>query len=106
MSKTFTYTKITSQYYLDYTDEWEQDCVDFDYEVEDEDLLPKLSQILFNYYFRAHKEIFDSEEKEELFKRQLEQLIEENDLIEPLADQYEDNLKDMFEQKAMEWYDD
>ena len=104
MSKTFRYTKITGQYYLDYTDEWEEDGVEFDYEVEDEDLLPVIVDLIFDAYFGDDKLVMKDKEFEKLLKQKLSTLIEENDLIGVIAEQYESTLKEIFEKEAMEFY--
>lgn len=106
MSKTFRYKKITGQYYLDYTDEWEEDGIEFDYEVEDNDLFPEIVDLVFEEYFGDDKSICETNEHKKAFKERLKKLIDENDLIGSFADQYEDTLKDMFESEAMEWYND
>jgi hypothetical protein len=104
MSKTFTYTKTTGHYFCIASDEWEEDGVDFDYEVEDRHLLPKIVDLLFNDYFGDDKVICESEERTKEVKERLTRLVEESDLIGTFADQYEDTLKDIFETKALEMY--
>lgn len=104
MSKTFRYTKITGQYYLHYTDEWEEDGIEFDYEVEDEELLPEIVDLVFDDYFADDKVVCDSEEKTKSVKENLRRLFEENDLIGVIVEQYESTLKEIFEKEAMEFY--
>lgn len=99
MSKTFTYTKITGHYYCMASDEWEEDGVDFDYEVENDDLLPEIVDLLFEEYFDG---IGDKNATKEAIKK----MLNENDLVEVFADLYEDTLKDIFEDEAMECYND
>lgn len=106
MSKTFRYTKITGHYYCQYSDEWEEDGVEFDYEVDDDQLLPEIVDLLFEDYFGDDKLICDSEERTKEVKERLARLIEESDLIGTFADQYEDSLKDIFQNEALEWYND
>lgn len=100
MSKKFRYTKFTKYHYCEFSDEWEEDGVEFDYEVEDEDLLPEIVDLVFEEYFS------DRDYNEDLVKEKLQTIIYENDLIVTFADQYEERLKDIFEKEAMEWYND
>lgn len=104
MSKTFRYTKITGQYYLDYTDEWEEDGIEFDYEVEDEELLSEIVDLVFEDYFADDKVVCNSEEKTKAVKENLRRLFEENDLIGVISEQYESTIKEIFEKEAMEFY--
>ena len=106
MSKTFKYTKFTGHYYCQYSDEWEEDGIEFDYEVEDDELLPEIVDLVFEEYFGDDKAICESEERANDVKERLMLLIEENDLIGAFADEYEETLKDIFEKEAMEWYND
>lgn len=100
MSKKFRYTKFTKYHYCEFSDEWEEDGVEFDYEVEDEDLLPEIVDLVFEEYFS------DRDYNEDLVKEKLQTIIYENDLIVTFADQYEERLRDIFEKEAMEWYND
>lgn len=106
MSKTFRYTKFTGHYYCQYSDEWEQDGVEFDYEVEDKDLLPEIVNLLFEDYFEGDKNYCDNEQVVKAIKENLKRMVEESELIEVFADQYEETLKDIFEDEAMERYND
>ena len=106
MSKTFRYTKFTGHYYCQYSDEWEEDGVEFDYEVEDRDLLPVIVDLVFDDYFGDDKVVCDSEERTQEVKERLTRLIDESDLIGAFADQYEDTLKDIFQDEALDFYND
>ena len=86
---TFTYTKITNTYYLSDTDEWEEDGIEFEYEISDSELERELKPIIEKEYGVGAW-----------------QMIDDLDLIEEVAERYEDELKDIFEQEAMEWYND
>jgi hypothetical protein len=98
MSKKFTYTKITGHYYCKHSDDWEKYGVDFDYEVDNYKLLPKVVDLVFKDYFGECNE-------KEAVKTALANFIDEHDLVETLADNYEDTLKEMFKDSAMEWYE-
>jgi hypothetical protein len=94
MSKTFKYTKITSRYYLDYTDEWEEDGIEFDYEIDDYDLMNEIMPIIMREYF----------EGQDGLEEQIIEFIVHNDLVGFFADKYETELHDIFEKEAMDWY--
>lgn len=99
MSKTFRYTKFTGHYYCQYSDEWEEDGVEFDYEVEDSKLIPVIVDLLYDEYFK-------NGDDEDFVKETLARIIEEKDLVGGFAYYYEEDLHDIFEKEAMEWYDD
>lgn len=105
MSKTFRYTKFTGHYYCQYSDEWEEDGVEFDYEVDDDDLLRELVGLTFEEYFDK-KEIRDNKETEKAVKESLKRFIDEHEIIDILADCYEDELKEIFRDEALEFYND
>lgn len=94
MSKTFTYTRITSQYYLDYTDEWEEDGEDFDYEVDDDKLMDAVIELIKRDFFGC-----------KVSPDALSDFIAETDILDRLVDNYEDELKAMFKQEAFDYYD-
>lgn len=93
MSITFTYTKITGQYYLDYTDEWEEYGVDFDYEVSEDKLLDAVVDLLKDEYLKNMK------------REEIETFIKDFDLLESLVESYIYELREMFEQEAFESYE-
>ena len=92
--KTFTYTKITGHYYCQYSDEWEEDGVEFDYEVEDDRLLDVVVDLLYYEQFEG-----------KVTKEELIEFIEEFDLLDKIADGYEEQLKDIFEKEAFDSYE-
>jgi hypothetical protein len=106
MGKTFRYTKITGQYYCAYNDDYEQDGVEFDYEVEDEQLLPVLVDLMFGDYFGEDRVVLDDENLTKLVKENLKRMIDEQELVETLADNYEETLKEIFQDEAMDFYND
>jgi hypothetical protein len=85
----FTYTKITGHYFCKASDEWEEDGIEFTYEPTTEQLKSEV------------KELITRDFGEEAWK-----MVEELDLVECIAVFYEEELKDIFEQEAMEWYND
>ena len=106
MSKKFNYTKMTGHYYCQYSDEWEEDGVEFDYEVEDKDLLPHIIELVYNDYFGENDLLCDNEERINAIKEELRRFINDTDLIEPLSDSYEHILKDIFQQEAFDFHND
>lgn len=85
----FTYTKITGHYFCKASDEWEEDGIEFTYEPTREQLTSALQPIIEKGYgFCAW------------------QMVDDLDLIEEVAEMYEEELKDIFEQEAMEFYND
>lgn len=104
MSKTFRYTKFTGHYFCKYSDEWEQDGVEFDYEVENKDLLPEIANLLYEEYFADDEDFRGNFEIEKSIKEKLAEIIENHDLVDDFADDYEDTLKDIFQNEALEFY--
>ena len=92
--KKFTYTKITGHYYCQYSDEWEEDGFDFDYVVEDDRLLDVVVDLLYYEQFEG-----------KVTKEELIEFIEEFDLLDKIADGYEEQLKDIFEKEAFDSYE-
>lgn len=104
MSKTFRYTRIDSRCYDCYKDRYEEDGVDFDYEVENSELLPVLVDLMFDDYFGEDSVVCENEELKKSVKEKLSKLIDEQDMTSMLADNYEDSLKEIFRDDAMDWF--
>ena len=96
MSKTFKYIKITSQYYLHYTDEWDEDGVEFDYEVSDYDLMEAIMPLVMSEYFLGQDQVEDM----------VREFIVSNDLVDFFAERYEDELHEIFKDEAFDYYND
>jgi hypothetical protein len=62
--------------------------------------------LVFEDYFESNELYCDNQEIVKSIKENLTKMIEESDLIETFADQYEEPLKDFFEEEAMEFYED
>ena len=97
MSKIFTYTKVYAKYYDRKRDDYEEYGCEFDYEVDNKDLLEVVIALIIDDYFEgvATKELTLG----------LKHLIEEFDLLDELVEGYEDSLKEVFEQEALDSYD-
>lgn len=100
MSKKFRYTKFTGHYFCKYSDEWEEDGVEFDYEVDNDELLPEIVELIFKDYFS------DEDYSEKSVKEKIEEIITNSDLVDWFADLYEEELKDIFKKEALEFYED
>ena len=85
----FTYTKITGHYFCQSSDEWEEDGIEFTYEPSDVSIQSMTRQLVVRDYGYAAWEA-----------------IKGLDLIEETAERYKDELKDIFEKEAMQFYDD
>ena len=86
---TFRYTVIKESCYLEQTDEIEEFGDEFEYEPTIYELERELQPLIErDYGFCAW------------------QMVDDLDLVEEVAERYEEELKDIFEQEAMEWYND
>ena len=97
--KKFTYTKITGHYYCQYSDEWEEYGCEFDYEVDNEDLFDAVVDLLIEDYF-------ESIDVTNNVRQKLRCMITDFDMLDEFADAYEDSLREMFEEEALENYED
>lgn len=104
MSKTFRYTRINSRCYDSYRDSYEEDGVDFDYSVDNDEMLPVIANFLFEDYFENNPQIVENKELTKSIKEGIRQMIKENDLIDIFAETYEDGLKETFRDDAMDWF--
>jgi hypothetical protein len=104
MSKTFRYTRINSRAYDSYRDSYEDDGVDFDYSVDNDEMLPVIANFLFEDYFENNPQIIENKELTKSIKEGIRQMIKENDLIDIFAETYEDWLKEIFRDDAMDWF--
>lgn len=91
MSKTFRYAKTINIIYLKDIDEYSEDIEFFEYEVNDEDLCAAIADLIYNDYF--YEQNYD-------IVKILYDFILDFDMINDLADYYEDELKDKFRKEA------
>ena len=104
MSKTFTYFKKTGEIY-GRDGEWDGDeGLDFEYEVEDEDLLEGIAYCVFNEYFRNKSELSLEVGFCSAVKQGIYEFLKDFDDTKFLEDKYEDELKEYFEDKALDYY--
>ena len=93
MSRIFTYTKVTGMYLCADSDEWEEDGTDFEYRVDDDELLDAVVDLIHEKYFDKN-----------MNKEQLRDFIESLDLLDILVDKYENDIKDYFQDIAIKSY--
>ena len=106
MSKTFRYTRITSREYDCYKDKYEEYGDEFEYEVENMDLLPVIVDLLFEEYYEVNNAICENEELVKSIKKSIKNMVGDFDLTEHFADAYENELKEIFRDEAMDWAND
>lgn len=104
MSKTFRYTRVMSRTYDSYRDSYEDDGIEFDYEVSNDELLPVIVNILFEDYFEKNKQIAENRELVRAVKASIKEMVTVNDLVDIFVEAYEDDLKEIFRDDAMDWF--
>lgn len=102
----FSYTKITKQVYLENTDEYEDFGDEFEYEPSDEDLIEAITDCIYDDYLREKTELSLNTSFVMIEKEFIERFITDFDLVDKLTDIYENELKEWFEQEAMDFYND
>lgn len=95
MSKIFKYDRVIGEYYISASDEYEYESEEFIYEVSDEDLMEEVVNIIYAQYFKGNKE------NAEQVKLGIKAMIKDNELLETLVENYEYDLKDIFENEAL-----
>ena len=101
MSKTFEYFKKTGEL-RDMLGEWDGDeGFEFEYEVEDDELLDAVVDLVYEDYFMK-TELADRCDYAVAVKRGLKKFIEDNDNLDELVEDYEDELKEYFEEEALD----
>ena len=105
MSKTLKYTKITSSMYLEGTDEVEEFGEDFEYEVDDKDLIEAFAHIIYDCHFNG-KEMKEYQSFYSQALQGLKSFLEDNDyLLDDLFERYEEEILEYFKDEAMDCYE-
>ena len=113
--KTFTYTKQCGpSYYSHQTDEEFYEEKEFDYTVNNDEIKDAISDIIFENHFKnIISNIPELKENSDLRKnmfrninKAIQNMINNCDLEDSLSEFYEDELKDYFEQDAMDSWGD
>jgi hypothetical protein len=99
MSKIFKYDRVIGEYYILASDEYEYESEEFSYEVSDEDLMEEVVNIIYAEYFKGYFK--GDKEKAEQVKLGIKAMIKDNELLETLVENYEYDLKDIFENEAL-----
>ena len=100
MEKTFTYQFETKQY----GDEYDYD--EYEYTVDNDELKTAIVDELFYTYFKKEERLKFSVNQMCAIKNALKNLTDDNDNWEDLADDFESELKEHFEDNAYEKYKD
>lgn len=105
MSKTLKYTKITSSMYLGYTDEVEEFGEDFEYEVDDKDLIEAFAYIIYDNYFNG-KEMREYQSFYSQALQGLKSFLKDHDyMLDDLCEYYEEEILEYFKDEAMDSYE-
>lgn len=103
----FNYTKITTDYCDEATDNHEQYGEDFSYEPREADLEKELVKIVTDYYILDNFfETEFTEKQKERLRKCMKELIDACDLWGTFKCDYYDELHDAFEEEALENYGD
>ena len=100
MSKTFTYKKVISERYNSKTDEYEEEIVEVEYEVEDAELLDAIVDFIYEDYFKEGEIVGRNYAWQ--VTQCLHNFIQDNNLFDKFFKEYEKDLKDAFESEALE----
>lgn len=99
MSKTYTYYIPTgADYYSEQTDETFCEETEYDYQVSDDEIKNAILDIVYELYF--DKCALDDDKKKKI-KKSIAIFLDENDLIDTLVDNFDNDLKDYFEEEAI-----
>lgn len=93
MPKTFKYQKIISQTYNAKEDEWEEDCEEIEYEVDDLHLLQEVTNCIYDEYLAGKID----ESKRQIAKEIVSKFINDFDLLDEMVEVYENELYEVFE---------
>lgn len=104
MKKTFTYQFQTDCFYIESSDEYDYEYDEYIYTVEDNDLKDAIIDELFYTYFMKKGKNYFSENETCLIMNALKNFIDDYDIWEDLADDFENELKADLENKAFEEY--
>ena len=105
MSKTFRYFKKTGEL-RDRLGEWDGDKgYWFEYEVDEENLQEAIVDLLFDVYFDKETTDTFSVSQKVAIKEALKNLTDDNGNWEELYNDFEDDLKSMFEEEALDSLD-
>lgn len=104
MSKTFKYYVTTKSEYSPEIDETVEETEDFEYEVDDEELLDAVTDFIYDDYF-SNTDIADNCEYVFAVKKGIKKLINDYDNLDEYVEEYDSELKNYFEAEAKEYYE-
>lgn len=96
---TFTYTKITEQYYDAVRDDTEEYGEEFEYTPSDEDVTKEICRLVYDDYFSG---LGNADE----LKKGIRAFISDHDIQPVLEEYYHDTLKDCFRREAFDCLND
>lgn len=102
----FKYTKLKGAIYLENTDEHEEFGDEFEFEPSDEDLLEEVVNCVYDDYLSCKTELSLNAEFVTAAKEFINNFITDFDLLDELAECYENELWGIFEEEALDFYDD
>ena len=102
MGKVFNYTVTGKTYFSEESDEYMDDSYDFQYEVSWQDLKMALTEIIVQKYFSSCPSTIDKKKYIEACRNNVNKFIFGSDIEETLIETMEEDLKDYFEEEAME----
>lgn len=106
MIKTFTYKIETKRYYIPSSDEYESDYIERKYTPDDNELKDAIIEEVFYTYLSKKERNSFSDEQTRLIKSVLRRFTEDNDNWDKLADDFESELQEAFEQDAIDFFEE
>lgn len=104
MEKTFTYQFEKNGYYIESSEEYEYDYEEYEYTACGDELKDAIVEELWYTYFNDNERKSFSVNQMCAIKKALKNLTDDNDNWEDLADDFERELKEVFEDVAYEEY--
>ena len=98
--KTFIYKKVVNKVYSPILEDYEEECENVYYDASDAELLDAVVDLVYEDYFK-NTELADECVYSFIVKQALRKFIYDNDNLDKLVDDYENRLKDYFEEYAV-----
>ena len=104
MERTYTYKFEKNGYYIESSEEYEYDYEEYEYTACGDELKDAIVEELWYTYFNDNERKSFSVNQMCAIKKALKNLTDDNDNWEDLADDFESELKEVFEDVAYEEY--